>query len=113
VPGNAPRRGDIYHLELDNPVGPHYAIVVTTNAINENADTVLLALITSKGMDKIYPHEFNLPAGLLPKPSKVKCHSIIAWPKEELQQANYKTTLDQRDLPGLDVALMKTFDLWY
>lgn len=112
MPANSPRRGDIYHLKLDEPIGPCYAIIVTANAINDNADTVLLALITSQGMDQIYPHEFNLPLGLLPKPSKVKCHALIAcWPKQELTSGNNKATFGARDMPGLDVALMKALDM--
>ena len=113
MPANSPRRGDIYHLKIDEPIGPRYAVVVTANAINDNADTVLLALITLQGMDQIYPHEFNLPLGLLPKQSKVKGHALIAWPKHELSSGNYKAALSARDMPGLDVALMKALDLWY
>ncbi len=112
MPDDFPSRGDIYRVEFDPPVGVHYAVVVTADAINRNANTVLLAVITSQGMDKIYPHEFQVPAGLLPRPSKVKCHSIIMWPKEELNKKNYVSTIDKRDMQGLDVALLKALDLW-
>lgn len=112
MPGDSPLRGDIYRVKLDPPVGPHYAIVVTTDAINRNAETILLAVITSKGLDNIYPHEFEIPEGLLPKPSKVKCHSLVMWPKEELTQKNYVATIDKRDIQGLDIALLKALDLW-
>ncbi len=112
MPDDTPLRGDIYRVKFDPPVGPHYAVVVTADAINRNADTVLLAVITSRGMKRIYPHEFRVPAGLLPKPSKVKCHSLIMWPKEDLTQENYVGTIEKRDMQGLDVALLKALDLW-
>lgn len=112
MPGDFPLRGDIYHVGFDPPLGPHFAVVVTADAINKNADAVVLAVITTKGLDSIYPHEFRVPSGLLPKPSKVKCHSLILWPKEELNQKNYVSTFDKRDIQGLDIALMQALDLW-
>jgi mRNA-degrading endonuclease toxin of MazEF toxin-antitoxin module len=110
VPDDFPLRGDIYYVGFPDPVGSHYAVVVTADAINRNSDTVLVATITTKGIDKIYPHEFKVPTGLLPKPSKVKCHSIIMLEKEELK--NYIGTIDKKDMQGLDVALLRTLDLW-
>jgi mRNA-degrading endonuclease toxin of MazEF toxin-antitoxin module len=87
-------------------------VIVTADAINRNADAVVLAALTSRGTDKIYPHEFLVPAGLLPSPSKVKCHSLITWPKEELNQDNYIATISRRDMQGLDMALLMALDLW-
>ncbi|MBI1729065.1 type II toxin-antitoxin system PemK/MazF family toxin [Candidatus Acetothermia bacterium] len=112
MPANSPTRGDIYHLDFDE-IGPHYGVVISGDAINRNASTVLIAVISSKGTDTIYPHEFLLPAGLLRKPSKVKCQNITAWPKEELNSKNFSCSLDPKDMQGLDVALMKALDVWY
>lgn len=112
VPGDSPLRGDIYRVDFDEPMGPHYAVVVTNNAINENADAVLVAVITSKGVGKRYPHEFILPQGILPKPSKVKCHNMAMVLKEELTAKNYVGELSQQDMQGLDFALLKALDLW-
>jgi mRNA-degrading endonuclease toxin of MazEF toxin-antitoxin module len=112
MPGDSPLRGDIYHIEFDAPVGPHYAVVVTGDAINRNANAVVLAVITTKNMDSIYPHEFRVPTGRLPKPSKVKCHSLVTWPKEELNQKTYVATISKKEMQGLDVALLKALDLW-
>jgi mRNA-degrading endonuclease toxin of MazEF toxin-antitoxin module len=112
MPGDSPQRGDIYHVSFGLPIGPHYAVVVTADVINRNANTVLVAIITSMGMDKVYPHEFAVPKGLLPKPSKVKCHALIMVPKAELNRNNYVTTINQRDMQGLDIALLKALDLW-
>ena len=112
MPGESPLRGDIYFLDLPAPVGPHYAVVVTTDAINRNSDTLLVATITTRGVDKIYPHEFKVPRGLLPQPSKVKCHSILMIVKEQLQAKNYVTAIHKRDMQGLDFALLRALDLW-
>ena len=112
MPGDDPVRGDIYHIKFPTPVGPHYAIVVTADAINRASDTVLVATITTQGVERIYPHEFKVPNGLLPKPSKVKCHSIIMLEKQELTATNYVDTIYKRDMQGLDLALLKTFHLW-
>ena len=112
MPGNIPLRGDIYHVKFPNPVGPHYAVVVTADAINRASDTVLVATVTTQGVERIYPHEFKVPSGLLPKPSKVKCHSIIMLDKQELTATNYVDTINKRDMTGLGLALLKTFDLW-
>jgi len=112
MPGDTPQRGDIYHVHFDPPVGRHYAVVISSDAINRTSDTVLVAVITSKGMDKVYPHEFKLPEGLLPKPSKVKCQSIVMVSKKNLNATTYVTTIPERDMMGLDIALMQALDLW-
>ncbi len=112
MPGDSPLRGDIYHIDLPAPVGPHYAVVITADAINQNSDTVLVATITTKRLDRIYPHEFKVPRGLLPQPSKVKCQSIIMVEKKELTAKNYVGTIDKQDMQGLDLALLKALDLW-
>jgi mRNA-degrading endonuclease toxin of MazEF toxin-antitoxin module len=112
VPGEFPQRGDIYHVEFDRPVGAHYAVVVSADAINQNTDTVVLAVITSKQTQKIYPHEYLIPARLLPEPSKVKCHNLITWPEEGLNEETYIGTLSAREVRGLDVALQKALDVW-
>lgn len=112
MPGDNPRRGDIYHVHFDPPVGPHYGVVISSDAINRAGAAVLVAIITSKNVDKIYPHEFKLPAGLLAKASKVKCHSIVMVSKKNLNANAYMTTIADQDMQGLDIALMQVFDLW-
>lgn len=113
MPGDFPQRGDIYQVEFDPPVGPHPAVIVTADVINRNADTVVLAVVTSKGVDRIYPHEFCIPTGLLHDPSKVKCHTLITWPKETLNEDTYLGTISERDIQGLEIALEKALDLWF
>jgi|GEM_PF-4694395 len=111
MPGDRPRRGDIYHVRFDPPIGPHYAVVISSDAINRFSDYVLVAIITSKDVEDPGPHEFKLPSGLLPKPSKVKCQSIVQVFKKNLNATTYVTTIPERDLVGLDIALMQALDL--
>lgn len=113
VPADSPIRGDIYHIAFAPPAGPHYAVVVTADTINKNANTVLVASITSKRVNTIYPYEFKLPESLLPKPSKVKCYHLVLVAKAELTYENYIGTISKKEMQGLDVALCKALDLWY
>lgn len=108
-----PHRGDVYYIDFDPPLDPHYAVVVTANALNSSSSSVVVAVITSKNADKVYPHEFKLPQDTLNKPSKVRCDSLIMTPKENLKSENWSGTLSKKDMEGLDVALMKALDLWY
>lgn len=112
MPGDTPCRGDIYHVNFPAPVGPHYTVIISSDAINRASNAVLVALITSKDIDRIYPHEFKIPEGLLSKPSKVKCQSIFMVEKKRLNATTYETTILDRDMPGLDIALMQALDLW-
>lgn len=111
MPGNSPKRGDIYHVDFSPPVGARYAVVVTRNSINMNANAVVVATITSKRTDKIYPHEFKISPGLMSKPSKVKCQNLIMLPKGDLTEDNYFDTLMESDIPALNTALRKALDL--
>jgi hypothetical protein len=71
-----------------------------------------MAIIASKRVDQIYPNEFALPAGLLPKPSKVIGHRLVIVGKDELTNDSYANTIPKRAMPGLDSALMLALDLW-
>lgn len=113
MPGNSPVRGDIYHFDFERPLGPHYAIVVSSDALNASSVSIVVALITSAHMDNIWPHQFPVPKGLLKKPSKVKCDALIMLPREDCTADNWKTTVNNRDMDGLNVSLMKALDLWY
>ena len=100
-------------MEFGPPAGPHYAVVVTADAINRSAVTVLVAAITSKRVGNIYPYEFKLPDNLLKKASKAKCYNLVMVPKAQLQESNYTGTIAKRDIEGLNAALLKALDLWY
>lgn len=113
MPGNNPARGDIYHIDFPEPLGPHYAVVVTADALNVYSIGVVVAVITSQHMDDIAPHQFRIPNGFLRRPSKVQCDALVMLPKEELTSDNWMDTISKKDMQGLDVALMKALDLWY
>jgi len=113
MPGNSPLRGDIYHVRFEPPVGKHYAVVVTADAINAYSDSLVVAVITTKHMDRIYPHQVKIPKGVLDVPAKVKCDNLMMWPKGELSSNTYVATIPKRDMPGLDMALLNALDLWH
>jgi mRNA-degrading endonuclease toxin of MazEF toxin-antitoxin module len=110
VPGKYPRKGDIYHVDFAPPIGPHYAVVVSSDMLNENIDSVIVAVITSQRVDQCQSNEYKVPDGLLAKPSKVKCQTLITIPKGRL--GNYVATMDQKDILGMGYALAKALDLW-
>ncbi|MBI1743559.1 type II toxin-antitoxin system PemK/MazF family toxin [Candidatus Acetothermia bacterium] len=112
MPGHFPCRGDIYHVDFGPPIGSHFAVIVAADAINSSDEVVLMAVITSKGLEKIYPNEFKLPEGLLRKPSKVACHRLVIVDKNELTDDSFQNTIPKRDMQGLDSALMMALDLW-
>jgi len=112
MPGDSPLRGDIYRIEFDPPIGRHYAVVVTSDAINIHSDSVVVAIMTTQHMEKIYPHQFKIPKGLLSRPAKVKCDNLMMLPKAELTRLNYVGTISKKDMEGLDIALLKALDLW-
>lgn len=112
MPGDSPARGDIYHITFDPPIGEHYAVVVTSDAINANSTSVVVAIITSRHVDKIYPHQLSMPVEITGKPCKVKCDNLMMWPRDELTQEAFLGTLDDRTMQGLDMALEIALDLW-
>ncbi len=113
MPADSPCRGDIYHIDFEPPLGPHYAIVVTHDKINSASTSLVVAIITSQNVEEVYPHQLRLPDGTLNKPSKVKCDALITLPKDELTADNWIAKLSKKDMEGLDVGLMKALDLWY
>lgn len=112
MPGDAPARGDVYHMAFEPPIGEHYAVVVTNDAINANSTSVVVAIITTRHMDKVYPHQLRLPKEITGKPCKVKCDKLMMWPRDELTQQEFLGTLDDQLNQGLDVALEIALDLW-
>ena len=72
-----PSRGAIYHVDFPKPTGAHYAIVISDDAVNQHSSTVVLALITSRHMDNVWPYQLKVPSGILPKPSKIVLQGFI------------------------------------
>ena len=112
MPFQYPKKGDIYHISFPKPRGPHYVAVVTSNAINDNSDYVVVALITSQDPNRVAPHQFKVPRGILSSPSKVKCDNVFMLSKSLLDPKAFQGTISGSDLLGLDAAICKTFDIW-
>ena len=75
---NNPKRGDIVRVRL-SPVegskkfGQRPALVISPDLINEHSPVILIAAITSKKVNRIYPFEVGVrpPDGGLSLPSKI------------------------------------------
>ncbi len=112
MPFQFPKKGDIYHVSFPQPRGPHYVVVISSNAINDNSDFLVAALITSQNANRVAPHQCRVPRGILTSPSKVKCDNVFMLPKSNLYPKDYQGSISGNDLIGLDVAICKTFDIW-
>lgn len=88
---SSPRRGDVVRVRLD-PVegseqgGERPALVISPDLINEHAPVVLIASITSRKTDRVYPFEAALhpPEGGLGHESKVLLLHIRSVDKRRL-----------------------------
>jgi mRNA interferase MazF len=63
-----PARGEIYWVNLDPTIGSEIpktrpAVVVSNDVGNEYSSRVIVAPITSGGVERIYPFEALIPAG--------------------------------------------------
>lgn len=113
MPRDQPVRGDIYHIDFPPPWGPHYAVVVSHDVINTSSKSVVVALITSQHVEEIYPHQFKVPNGILSKPSKVKGDALVMIYRDDIKADNWMGAIqDDKDIQGLDIAIMQALDLW-
>ena len=104
------RRGDIVRLRLD-PVegaeqgGDRPGLVISPDIINRHNPVVLIAAITSKKTEKVYPHEALIEpseAGL-PKRSKVMLMQMRGLDKHRI--IGYYGAVDAPTLARVDAAL--------
>lgn len=86
-----PRRGEVYWVNLEPVIGSEIAktrpaVIISNDTGNEHADRVIVAPITSRRDNKIYPIEVGLEAGEagLPRPSKVVLDQIRTVDKSRL-----------------------------
>lgn len=86
-----PSRGDVVRVRLD-PIegseqgGERPALVISPDVINEYCPVILLAAITTKKVDRIYPFEVFIepPEGGLTQPSKVLLMHLRSVDKRRL-----------------------------
>jgi mRNA interferase MazF len=86
-----PRRGEIYWVHLDPTIGSEIAktrpaVIISNDIGNQYAARVIIAPITSKGTNKVYPFEVRLNAGEggLAQASKILLDQIRAVDKARL-----------------------------
>lgn len=87
----SPRRGEIVRVRLD-PVegseqgGTRPALVLSPNVINEHCPVILLASITSRKTERVYPFEVLIepPEGGLAQRSKVLLMHLRSVDQERL-----------------------------
>jgi mRNA interferase MazF len=87
----APRRGDVVRVQLDPTVGSEQAgerpaLVISPDLINKHSPVVLVAAITSRKTDRIYPFEALVepPEGGLSRRSKVLLMQLRSIDKSRL-----------------------------
>ena len=90
----SPKRGDIVRVRLDpvegsEQAGERPALVVSPDVINEHGPLVLIAAITSKKTDKLYPFEVLVepPEGGLTHRSKVMLMHLRSVDKRRLTRS--------------------------
>ena len=104
------RRGNVYWVDLDPPIGRHPVLIVQNDIGNMHAPTVIVVTITSTATDKKYPTDVLLPEEILPKKnSRVLTATILTIPKDVLGE--YLTTVPQEIMREVDFALMASLGL--
>ncbi len=82
-------RGEIYWAEL-RPVRGHEqggmrpVLVLSHDVFNERSETVIAMAITSQPQHAGYPLTWEIPSGILPKPSWVKVSQVRTLAVERL-----------------------------
>lgn len=86
-----PRRGEIYWVNLDPTVGTEIAktrpaLIISNDIGNQYSARVIVAPLTSGGLDNVYPFEVLIPAeeSGLPQDSKALLDQIRAIDKQRL-----------------------------
>ena len=86
-----PRRGELYWVNLDPTVGSEIAktrpcLILSNDLGNQFSTRVIVAALTSRGLDRIYPYEVLIPVGEggLTETSKVMLDQIRTVDKRRL-----------------------------
>jgi mRNA interferase MazF len=105
-----PRRGEIYWVNLDPVVGSEMAktrpaLIISNNVGNEFSSRVIVAPLTTGGIEKVYPFEVLVPVGDggVSRVSKVVLDQIRAVAKARL--GGYVGSLAPARLEEVDRAI--------
>lgn len=86
-----PRRGEIYWVRLDPTLGTEIAktrpaVVISNDVGNRHAEHLIVAPLTSRGTDRVYPFEVLVPPGEsgVDRASKVALDQIRTVSKKRL-----------------------------
>lgn len=102
-------RGDIIRVNLDPDQGSEQggertALVISPEIINRNSPVILVAAITSKKVDRIYPFELLLTSeNGLARPSKVMLIHIRGVDRQRISDRYGR--LSQAQFAALDMAI--------
>ena len=105
-----PRRGDVVRVRLD-PIegaeqgGDRPALILSPDVINEHSPVVLIASITTKKIDRVYPFEVLVspPEGGLKQPSKVLLMQMRSIDKQRL--AGFYGELSSESMTRVEAAI--------
>lgn len=98
------KRGDVYWIDLDPPIGRRPAVVIQNDIGNEVSGNIILAIITTAFRGKSYPTDVVLPDGTLPqKNCRVLAGTIMTVEREDLD--TYEITLATDIMKQIDSAL--------
>ena len=111
---DAPRRGEIWTIDLSNPLGAQAAferpaVIVSNNAANESASStgrgVVTVLPITSNVRRVYPFQVRLPARAsgLGRESKAQAEQIRAVAIERLR--NRVGRVPQRTMAEIDAAM--------
>ncbi len=88
-----PRRGEVYWVHLDPTVGSEIAktrpaVIISNDIGNEYSQRVIIAPLTSGGLQRVYPFEALVPAGEagLAETSKVLLDQVRSVDKARLRE---------------------------
>jgi mRNA interferase MazF len=111
-----PRRGELYWANLDPTVGSEIAkarpaVIISNDVGNELSARVIIAPVTSRGVDRVFPFEVLAPAGVggLPGDSKVLLDQIRTVDKRRL--GRFIGALPPERLAAVDRAIRLSLDV--
>lgn len=110
-----PKRGEVYWVKLDPAVGSEIsktrpAVIISNDIGNRYSDRVIVAPLTSKGLDKVYPFEVKvMPEDGVSDMSKALLDQIRTLDKSRLGKQKGKLSLDKME--EVDAALRLSLNI--